>query len=305
LAQVFASLVSHLRYFCAMSSSSYTSNVRRASFTLAALEQPEMLDIEGFSLCAAYGTFLLTLLVVLWQISDMNFSVVCTIGSGLQCLAFILLALKMRAAKSARGISAKSLQIYVLVFVCKLTSTLNKEGYLPIDKTGDWVYQVCDLVTLLLVLLLLGRIYTTNASTYSQDADSFRIAPMLAVCLGAALLLKGDLNRSLLYDTAWMLSVALDTVAMVPQLWLLSKLGGAVDALTSHFIALLFASRALIFAFWFVGYPELAPLEGWNACGYAHVVLHFTQLLLCADFIYYYVKAGINQEALVLPELDV
>jgi len=283
-----------------------SSPVRRASCTLAYLAEREILDIETASLGAAYGLFLTTVLVVLWQISDLNFSVVCTIGSGLQCLAFALLSMKMRAAKSARGISAKALQLYVIVYICRLTSTLNMEGYIPMDATGDWVYQVADIVTLLLVLLILQRIYTTHSKTHSDDADTFQVLPMLACCAGVAFLCHGDLNRSLFFDVAWMMSVSVDTVAMVPQLWLLSKLGGKVDALTSHFVALLFASRALTFCFWFYGYPELAPLDNsWNACGYAHVALHFAQLVLCADFMYYYLKATLRQEAMVLPELDV
>lgn len=289
-----------------MSGCSPVSSVRRASCTLVALAEREICDIETASLGAAYSIAATTLVLVLWQISDLNFSVVCTIGSGLQCLAFALLSMKMRAAKSARGVSAKALQLYVVVYICRLTSTLNMEGYIPMDSTGDWVYQVADIVTLLLVLLILQRIYTTNCNTYSFEADTFQVLPMLVVAGLVAFACHGDLNRSLFYDLAWMMSVAVDTVAMVPQLWLLSKLGGKVDALTSHFVALLFLSRALTFFFWFYGYPELAPIDNsFNACGYAHVALHFGQLVLCADFMYYYVKSTLKQEAMVLPELDV
>lgn len=279
---------------------------RRTSCTMFSLAEREIVDIETASLGAAYAIFALTLGLVLWQISDLNFSVVCTIGSGLQCLAFALLSMKMRAAKSATGISAKSLQLYVVVYICRLTSTLNMEGYIPMDSTGDWVYQVADIVTLLLVLLILQRVYTTHSSTYSRDADTLQVLPILALAVVVAAVCKGDLNRSLFFDFMWMLSVSVDTVAMVPQLWLLSKLGGKVDALTSHFVALLFLSRFLTFTFWFCGYPELAPLDNsWNACGYAHVALHFAQLVLCGDFMYYYVKSTLLQEAMVLPDLDV
>merc|ERR1719198_1274157 len=285
---------------------SSTSSVRRASCTLVALAEREILDIETASLGAAYALFVATLGIVLWQISDLNFSVVCTIGSGLQCLAFALLSMKMRAAKSACGISAKSLQLYVVVYCARLTSTLSLEGYIPMDSTGDYVYQVADIVSLVLVLLILQRLYTTDRGTYDHEADTCQIWPFLVGALVVAGITRGDLNDSLFFDMAWMVSVAVDTVALVPQLWLLSKLGGKVDALTSHFVAALFASRALTFIFWFYGYPELAPEDGsWNACGYSHVVLHFTQLVLCADFMYYYLKAAYLREAMVLPELDV
>jgi len=273
---------------------------------LGCLYEREIMEIETASVGAAYAIFVLTVGLVLWQISDLNFSVVCTIGSGLQCLAFAMLSMKMRAAKSACGISAKSLWLYVVVYVSRLTSTLCLEGYIPMDATGDYVYQVADIVSLILVLLILQRIHTTDSGTYDHEADTCQIWPFLVGALVVAGITKGDLNDHLFFDMAWMVSVAVDTVAMVPQLWLLSKLGGKVDALTSHFVAALFASRALTFMFWFYGYPELAPEDGsWNACGYSHVVLHFTQLVLCADFMYYYLKAAYLREAMVLPELDV
>jgi len=290
-----------------MLSSSYNASpTARLASTIGALYEREIHDFETASVGAAYALFILTVGLVLWQISDLNFSVVCTIGSGLQCLAFALLSMKMRAAKSACGISAKSLWLYVVVYCSRLTSTLCLEGYIPMDSTGDWVYQLADIVSLILVLLILQRLYTTDRGTYDAEADTCQIWPFLAGALVVAAITRGDLNDSLFFDMAWMMSVAVDTVAMVPQLWLLSKLGGTVDALTSHFVALLFLSRALTFAFWFYGYPELAPLDNsFNACGYAHVCLHFAQLLLCADFMYYYLKSTIKQEAMVLPELDV
>merc|ERR1719183_2473537 len=151
------------------------------------------MEIETASLGAAYAIFVLTLALVLWQISDLNFSVVCTIGSGLQCLAFALLSMKMRAAKSARGVSAKALQLYVVVYICRLTSTLSMEGYIPMDSTGDWVYQVADIVSLLLVLLILQRLFTTDRGTYDADADTAQIWPMLIGACVVAVLTRGDL----------------------------------------------------------------------------------------------------------------
>jgi len=66
---------------------------------------------------------------------------------------------------------------------------------------------------------------------------------------------------------------------------MLTKLGGQVESLTSHFVAALVVSRCLSFAFWLYGYKEIAPLKGGpNIAGYAIITAHSLQLLLCADF---------------------
>merc|ERR550537_1873608 len=80
-----------------------------------------------------------------------------------------------------------------------------------------------------------------------------------------------------------------DTVAMLPQLWMLVAKGGEVEALTSNYVALVFLSRALAFWFWYTGLPELAPKDGgFNIVGCLIVGTHSIQLLLSADFMYHY-----------------
>jgi len=99
----------------------------------------------------------------------------------------------------------------------------------------------------------------------------------------------------------------LDTITMLPQLWMLTKLGGQVESLTSHFVAALVVSRCLSFAFWLYGYKELVPQAGGpNIAGYTIITAHSLQLLLCADFMYYYVKGMAKaSRSMVLPTFDV
>ena len=40
--------------------------------------------------------------------------------------------------------------------------------------------------------------------------------------------MHADLNRSELFDTIWAVSTNIDTLAMLPQLWMMSKVGGQV-----------------------------------------------------------------------------
>jgi len=262
--------------------------------------------IEVACLGVAFGNFITATIFAMIHYSNLDFSSVLTLGGGLQCLGFFCLTLKVRSTGSVDGLSAKSLVLYVLVFCFRLSSTTHKNGYLPVDKTGDWLYQLSDVVSLALVLLLLGRIDRLRTK-YAFELDAFPAAALVPLCLLLGAATHGDLNRSKLFDFCWMVGMWLDTVAMGPQLMVLARAGGAVPSLLSHYVAAVFASRVSVFFFWYHGYPEVAPAKGGlNVCGYAIMFATCLQLLLSGDFMFYYLRSVAKNEALVLPEcLDV
>jgi len=227
-------------------------------------------------------------------------------GAGIQACGFTVLSLKVREQKSAAGISAKMLQMYVLMLIFRLTSTLNKNGYLPVDRSGDWVYQASDIVTLVIVCQLLCRMHTTHSSTYDREHDTMQVLPMIPACIVLGMLVHGDLNDSWFFDTVWTIGMNLDTVAMLPQLWMLTKKGGEVEMLTAHFVAAVVLSRLCAFAFWFYGYPELAPKDGgYNWAGWKIVGAHAAQIALSGDFMYYYIQSMLSARRMLLPHYDV
>merc|ERR1719321_1477282 len=76
----------------------------------------------------AYFVFLMIVGVVLRQFSDRDFSTVLTLGSVVQCLGFFLLLQKVKMQRSVAGVSSKMLEMYVLLFLFRLSSTLTKNG---------------------------------------------------------------------------------------------------------------------------------------------------------------------------------
>jgi len=255
----------------------------------------------------AYTVFFVCVVIVMHKFTDGDFSIVLTMSSAVQCLGFLLLALKVYYQKSVAGLSRRTLETYVLFFIFRLSSTLVKNGYLPIDRSGDWVYQLGDLGSFALVLGLIYAMRKPCADTYQAEVDTLDIYKFFPACVILALVCHGDLNNSPFFDTVWAISLFLDTISMLPQLWMLTKLGGQVEALTSHFVAAMVVSRALSFAFWLYGFKELTPLKGGpNIAGYTILVSHSLQLLLCADFMYYYAK-GMSKASrqMMLPTFDV
>merc|ERR1719424_2251361 len=89
-----------------------------------------------------------------------------------QCLAFVLLALQTISTNSASGISGKALSLNALAICCRLSSTLWLNGYLPVDATGDHIYQIVDICSLCLSVWLLFQVLVVKRNTYQAEEDS-------------------------------------------------------------------------------------------------------------------------------------
>jgi len=261
---------------------------------------------ENVGIASSYFVFLLCGGVVAKEFSDRDFSAVLTFGSGVQTLGFLALLLKVRAQKTVKGISSKTLEMYVGVFMFRLSSTLIKNGYLPVDRSGDWAYQLADIVSLLIVLQLLYSCHKTHGTTYQLEHDTLDLAKALIPCLMLAVCTHGDLNANKFFDVMWTISMNLDTIALLPQLWMLTKIGGEVEGQTTHFVASIFVSKVCAMAFWTYGYEELAPKNGnANIPGWTIMIMHGLQLLLSADFMLHYLKSRFMGGKVVLPQMAI
>ncbi len=61
-----------------------------------------------------------------------------------RCFGFILLNARMFIKGHAKSVSLKTLQLYAVVFAMRLLSIIGYEGYLPYDRSGDFVYHVTE-----------------------------------------------------------------------------------------------------------------------------------------------------------------
>jgi len=134
--------------------------------------------------------------------------------------------------------------------------------------------------------------------TYQAEADDFGVAKLALGALFLACICHADMNHSWVFDVLWTTSVYIDAVAAMPQLWMIAKSGGAVEALTSHHIATLIVSRLFAGTFWYIARNDLAftPIvEGWNHASWGILGAYAVHLIVGADFAYYYVKAVLTQ----------
>jgi len=250
-----------------------------------------------------YFIFAVVVVCAAQMLSDRVFSALITLGAAFQCLGFILLRLKVRKQHGVQGISGKTLQLYAVALLCRLYSTLQYNGYLPVDRTGDWLYQVVDLVALCVIWSLIVAVRTTHNWSYHHEHDTCPIHWLVIACFLLSFLVHPHLNNRKIPDVAWTCSLYIETVAMVPQLWMLTKLGGEVESLASHYIACVFVSRIMMMGFWVNTYHELKPkTSDFNLPGFGVMGSQLLQCVIFGDYMYYYIRSIRNNTKLVLPQ---
>jgi ER lumen protein retaining receptor len=233
----------------------------------------------------------------IWHfVANGEFSAILTMAEMLQCFAFVILAGQVISSQSAAGISARSLGLEAASLVCRLSSTTWLNGYLPVDASGDHFYQAVDMCSLAVVLWLLHEVLTKKSSSYQYEYDTFLVWPFVAISFILAALLHADMNDRPLFDAFWMASLFLGVVAVLPQLWLMTRTGG-VEALTSHFIAMAALGRVLSGIFMWYAREDItcAPwISGFNHAVWAILGAHLLHLLLLGDFAFLYVRTVIT-----------
>lgn len=125
-------------------------------------------------------------------------------------------------------------------------------------------------------------IYLKFRATYDHNHDSFRIEFLLIPCAILALLINHDFT---VMEVLWTFSIYLESVAILPQLFLVSKTGEA-ESITSHYLFALGSYRALYLLNWVYRYFSEAHYD--LIVIFAGVV----QTILYCDFFYLYITKG-------------
>jgi len=250
-------------------------------------------------------------LFVYFMMSGGDFSFLMTYGGMARTFGFGILNLKTFKSQRATGVSIKTLQLYVIVFFFRLTSIIRHEGYLPYDKSGDWLYHFVEGMSLVLASLALYACMVPFKHTYQAELDKFgelMVPPgtgavyLAAPILLLAIIVHPNLNADFISDTAWTYAMYLESAALLPQLYMFQKQSsGVVELLTAHFVFALGFGRVMEFLFWIYSYHELADASGSKLPGYLALFSLAVQIIMMLDFFWYYYLAVKNATPLVLP----
>ncbi|PIN23499.1 ER lumen protein retaining receptor [Handroanthus impetiginosus] len=201
-------------------------------------------------------------------------------------LSVILLLLKIRTTKSCAGISLKTQELYVVVFLARYLNLFTRyySFYNTVMKLVFIATSVC--------IVWYMRFHKVVKQTYNKDLDTFRHYVVIPPCFLLALLVHHEFT---VMEVLWTFSLYLEAVAILPQLILLQRTRN-IDNLTGNYIFLLGAYRALYLLNWIYRFFMEKAQARWISW-----ISGLVQTALYADFFYYYIKSWKNNEKLKLP----
>ncbi|KAK8944960.1 ER lumen protein retaining receptor [Platanthera zijinensis] len=150
-------------------------------------------------------------------------------GDMTHLLSIILLLLKIRTTKSCAGISLKTQELYVLVFISR---------YLDLFKTYYSLYNTTMKIIFLgtsIGIVWYMRYHKVVKQTYDKDEDTFRHHLLVLPCFALAFLIHRNFT---FIEIFWTFSLYLEAVAILPQLVLLQRFSN-IDNLTGTYVFLL------------------------------------------------------------------
>ncbi|KAG0006321.1 endoplasmic reticulum retention protein [Entomortierella chlamydospora] len=154
---------------------------------------------------------------------------------------FILL-LKMQKTRSVAGISFKTQALYAGVFLTRYTDLFNH--FYSLYNSCMKIFFISS--SLYIVYLMKIKFKATN----DPRLDTFQVQYLVA---GAAVLSLVANYYFTFQEILWTFSVYLEAVAILPQLFMLTKTGEA-EVITTHYLFALGAYRALYLVNWIYRY---------------------------------------------------
>lgn len=205
------------------------------------------------------------------------------IGDMSHLLAIILLLLKMWKTRSCAGISGKSQILFALVFATRYLDLFT--SFISLYNSIMKVFFISS--SMLTVYLM----YVKFRATYDMNHDTFRMEFLVVPVGGLAFLVNHEFSP---LEILWTFSIYLESVAILPQLFMMSKTGEA-ETITSHYLFALGSYRGLyilnwIYRYYFEGFFDLIA-----------VVAGCVQTILYCDFFYLYITKVLKGKKLSLP----
>lgn len=198
-------------------------------------------------------------------------------------VAIILLLLKIWKSRSCAGISGKSQFLFALVFTTR---------YLDLFTNFVSLYNsVMKLVFLGTSYGTLYLMYMKFRATYDSNHDTFRVEFLLIPVAALALLFNHEFS---VMEILWAFSIYLESVAILPQLFMVSKTGEA-ESITSHYLFALGSYRLLYIFNWIYRYYA-ESFQDWIA-----IIAGVVQTILYCDFFYLYITKVLKGKKLQLP----
>ena len=202
-------------------------------------------------------------------------NVIQLVGDTLHLISFVIIIYKIYKDKSCKGVSAKTFEIYLLVFCTR---------YLDL-----FMYFISFYNTFMKLLFIGASIFILYLmhfkdpfkSTYDRkNEDSFPHIYLIPFAIVMTLLINKNYS---LWGLVWSFSLWLESVAVFPQISIIAKING-VFTYTAHYLAALGSYRFFYVLLWIYRYIKYGRIL------WVSIFSGILQVLLYADFFYLYIK---------------
>ncbi|XP_043288130.1 ER lumen protein-retaining receptor [Venturia canescens] len=198
-------------------------------------------------------------------------------------LAIFVLLAKIWKTRSCAGISGKSQILFAIVYTTR---------YLDLLTTYISAYNsFMKIVFLAASYATIYLMYVKFKATYDHNHDTFRIEFLIIPAVVLSFLINHEYS---VLEILWTFSIYLESVAILPQLFLVSKTGEA-ESITSHYLFALGSYRGLYVLNWVYRYYSE------NHYDLIAIVAGLVQTVLYCDFFYLYITKVLRGNKLQLP----
>ncbi|KAJ9133246.1 ER lumen protein-retaining receptor [Coniochaeta hoffmannii] len=192
---------------------------------------------------------------------------------------------KMLQLHSCSGISFKSQALYLLVYVTR---------YLDLFQTASLYNIVFKILFISSQSYILYLMATAYKPTNDPNLDTFRVQYLLG---GAAVLAILWPYKYTVSEIFWAFSIWLESVAILPQLFMLQRTGEA-ETITTHYLFALGLYRALYIPNWIYRYWSEGPS---HKVDYIAITAGLIQTVLYSDFFWIYYNKVLKGKKFKLP----
>jgi len=197
--------------------------------------------------------------------------------------AIIILLLKIWKSRSCSGVSGKTQILFLLVFTSR---------YLDLFTNFVSLYNTSmKIIYLGLIYFTVFLIYKKFRATFNAEDDTFRIEFVIIPTLGLAII---ENHKAEIVEILWTFSIYLESLSILPQLFMISKTGSA-ETITYHYLFALGIYRALYLINWVYRYYT----EGFYDL--IAIVAGCVQTVFYLDFFYLYATRVLKGKDVILP----
>jgi len=195
---------------------------------------------------------------------------------------FILLQ-KIQSTRSCRGLSFKTQALYTTVFVARYLDLVYRWVSLY-----NFVMKIFFIASSVYILFLMKMKFRP---THDPSIDTFRIEYLLGPSAVLSFIFHYSFSPM---EILWSFSIFLESVAILPQLFMLQRTGEA-ETITTHYLAALGVYRALYIPNWIYRYFTEGSVDP------IAVTAGIVQTGLYLDFFYVYFTKVLQGQKFELP----